>query len=332
MYNMVLVIKVAKIIMEDLRKLGNVLGLGGSRRQRVNREVEPQGVSVRPMTPDDYVGFSDLAQSAWPNVQVNAEHDFVAITDHGVSLAAIDEQGMVGASYNLIKPSENPGEYHLLVHMLGTRQGQQGKGIGRKLMGENYKMVTSRELGNSVREVRLTSDPLEAKNVIFYLHHLGMHSGTYKIDPYKLLAESGADQQRGLPSDRFLYSCEPASGWVKNRQLPTQEAYEAVIARNPNAVLSIDTPLPRNFTNRAKRVIFVEMPESIVATKSVDMQRAREWRDFHRAACIEAFDYGYAAVDTVVLPAEQGSRHFIVLMRGFNERNPRVLTDAIARL
>lgn len=301
--------------------------------RRAIRETEPIGVNIVSLTPDHYTDFNELAQSAWPGVSVNAEHDFVAITDHGVSLAATENNKLLGASLNLIKPSEQRGSYHLLIHMLGTKKEAQGKGVGSKLMQTAYTMVRSGQLGEQVKEVRLTSDPLELGNVMFYLHHHGMHVSTYKPDAYKSLKTGGAQQHLGLPADRFLYACEPASKWVKQRELPSAEEYRQTLQLRPEIALHPNTSEALYTAQIGLRnILLVEVPGDIAEVKSRDMQAAYRLRVFHQTVFSEAFNRGYAAVDATTLETAEGTKSYIVLMHGFNEKDPQCLRKAVSSL
>src|SRR5688500_6201232 len=125
----------------------------------MNRSIE-----IERLTPFDYVDFNKVTQSAWPGLAKSSVQDFTAITDCGVSFGAFEQDRLIGASYNFVKPTDRFGNFHLYVHMLGVLSEEQGRGVGRRLMKANYDLVRDAELGESVLEVKLTSDPLDGQN------------------------------------------------------------------------------------------------------------------------------------------------------------------------
>ena len=296
-----------------------------------NREVEPQDIAVRKLTPDDYHSFNELAQSAWPGIKLFSEPIFVALTDQGVSVALTEGQTLVGASFNFIKPTGRPREYCLYVHMLGTRQDRQGQGIGKKVMQENYRLITSGELGDGVTEVKLTSDPLEAKNVLFYLHHLGMTVHQYKPEAYKTLSTTGAEQHKGLPADRFVYTVQPGLAWANQRQLPTSDEYVDYVLRRPEALKTFGDGPPQDFHDRPP-LVFVEVPQQIATIKQDNLELAIDWRRFQQQQFEQLFspEAGYSAVDAVVLTAQNQTKQFIVCLRDFDESNPECISQSLS--
>lgn len=313
--------------------------MSARREPEPRRAEEHQSIIIRLMEPGDYQGFSDVVQSAWPGLYANAEHDFVALTDHGVSFAAFDNEGeMLGASLNMVRPSSN-GKFHVLVHMLGVRREGQGHGVGQRLMSNVFTLVEGGQLGTSVDEVRLTSDPLELRNVTFYLRHSGMSVGEYKPDAYRNLAEGGGEQHRGLPADRFMYTAHPASRWIKERVMPSDETYLAASQRHPEAVLNFTRLVSANdlLVNLEEReqkgilpnFLLVQVPEDIGQVKARDMQDAVGWRQFHGIVFPYLFEHGYRAVDITHMINGLIPSHFIVLVRNFDDTNPHALINAL---
>lgn len=297
------------------------------------KELEPQGLSLRRLTPQDYQQFTEVAQSAWPGIRMFSEPIFVALTDNGVSIAATEGQEMIGASFNFIKPGSRKGEFALYVHMLGTKQDRQGKGVGRKIMRENYRVVETGEVGPGITEVKLTSDPLEAKNVMFYLHHMGMSVHTYLPDAYKSLRTAGAQQHTGLPADRFVYTARPKESWSQERRLPTPEEYLAYITSHPNAVKMF------NHDNDADTfehfpVVLVEVPLHIDEVKQTNIEEALSWRKYQQNLFSSLFSEQerFSAVDAVKLFTQDTVRQFIVCMQNFDQQNPECLTQQLDQM
>ena len=288
------------------------------------REILPQ-YALRPMSPDDYVAWADLAGNsdygAWPGLKPsNAEHDFVAMTkDTNISPAIFEVNRMVGASLNLVKLDPKEHSLYLLVHMIGVDRRMQGKGIGNRLMNANYGLITDGTLPETIQEVRLTSDPLETTNVRFYMHRNGMTVSEYIPDVYKNLAASGGEQHKGLPTDRFLYRAKPKSKWVQERVLPSMEDYAIFLTTQDQKGYSLVDP-----------VTFVDIPQNLEIIKAHSMDQARSWRQYQAEAFTALFDKGYTAVDHI--KGEKGQADNVVLMHGFDENDPECLVRALSQM
>lgn len=302
-------------------------------------ETEPAEVRLRALTPEDYVAFNEVAQSAWPGIKLFSEPIYVALTDQGVSTAAQEGNQLVGVSLNFLKPGSRRGEYAVYVHMIGTRQEQQGRGVGRQLMQHNYRLITEDLVGPGLTELKLTSDPLEAKNVLFYLHHLGMVADQYKLDAYKSLATGGAVQHRGLPADRLVYTARPAEAWATQRQLPTPPQYLQYLLGQPQAGLWFAEWQAGRQPDWAARgqeqatppVLFVETPADLTTLKAADPELAQAWRRFHQhtLGTLLTPEVGYTAVDAVRLDQAGAPWHLLVLLRDFDHQQPAALQQAV---
>ena len=304
-----------------------------------SKNNKPESIIIRAMQSSDYAAFCEVVQDVWPGVSANTEHDFIAIVDQGISFAAIDQSGeMLGTIFNMLRPSKNR-KFHILVHMLGVKKNARGQGIGQQLLTATYDLIRNDALGKDVNEICLTSDPLESKNVKFYLHYFGMTAHEYKLNAYKNLSQNGGAQHRGLSSDRFVYSVDPNCSWAKNRILPSKTLYRKTANNNPHAVINMTVFSDFNELENLQKsghlppVLFIETPENIEAVKKQSMEKAKRWRAFHAKIFPLLFSpqFNYSALDTAVLEESGQRRLYVILVRDFDEFNQNYLIQMLSK-
>jgi predicted GNAT superfamily acetyltransferase len=286
-------------------------------------KIEKQNVTellarcqIRTLQPDDYTEWVKIAESAWGQININQSWDFTALTkDNIASVGITDGNKLIGASLNIIKAGDDD---YLLVHMLGVTSEYQNVGLGKKLMEANYDLIRLGRLKN-IATVKLTSDPLDSRNVRLYLHKCKMHANQYLEDAYRGLSESGGEKHIGLPSDRLYYVSHPQSLWVNSGVLPTSEQYQLLLEKYPK-YLDPGSHAP---------IIFVETPEDLETFKKDFPEEALNWRQSQRNIFELLFSRGYTAVDHTIINHDNSSRFFIVCSQGFDESNPKCLLDQL---
>lgn len=274
-------------------------------------------IEVRPASEADYEGYLDVVGSAWPGLKGLQEHDFIAKVTMGNIIVANDDSRIVGFSDNVVGINCP----QLMIHMIATHSEVQGQGVGNKLMERNFAIIRSGQLPSDYQQIVLTSDPLEVRNVKYYLHRHGFVSNTYYLDKYKKVAGSDSSvTHAGLPQDRFLYSAMPNGLWSTARVLPSRNTYELVM--NQENTISPDSMYHEN----SYPVVFVEVPTNLQAIKAISLEQAIKWRNFHRGSIQSLFDNGYTAVDHTI---QENDRTFMVMLRDFDPNNPTCLKDAV---
>ena len=96
----------------------------------------------------------------------------------------------------------------LASHMLATRPGYDGRGVGRMLKWRQREWA----LAHGFERVTWTFDPLEARNCHLNLNVLGAVAPEYLIDCYGTMEDK---LNRGLPSDRLMAQWELRSARVE---------------------------------------------------------------------------------------------------------------------
>ncbi len=260
-------------------------------------------VEVRTLgTARELRAVEDLQQAVWgmPDREVVPSHQLLAaVRNGGLVLGAFAGGRMVGFSYAFVGWRE--GERVLHSHMTAVLPGLQDRDVGYRLKCAQRQWA----LDQGYRRVVWTFDPLQSRNAHFNLHKLGARAERYEVDYY---GEMEDELNRGLPTDRlevdWWLDSEPVQArllgrWTSPRLEGTQ------------AVLEAEGDLPGRVAAPAGRVVRLEVPGSIAALRSRDLQLALAWRLATREAFLACFRAGYAAVDFV----REGGRGFYVLER-----------------
>lgn len=279
-------------------------------REQINSTLK---MSV--LTASDYVQWRALANTAWKGIgEINKQWDFIALTkDNDVSIGLYDGKKLLGASLNVLK--HNKTGFYLLIHMLGIHESVQNSGIGTKLMQANYALAES--IG--INQIKLTSDPLDSRNVNLYLRKSRMNSNEYIPEAYPDLDKEGADKQRGLPADRLYYQVNVLSEWVKKGIMPRKEDYLEIVQKYShliNGQVGLD-------------LSFVETPVDLEHLLKTNEVEAGSYRSRQRVQLKRLFLSGYIAVDFIVKDKETG---LIVCLKDFNEHDPLCLMNAVNNL
>jgi predicted GNAT superfamily acetyltransferase len=281
----------------------------------IHQESESSAIEVRNLQPQDHTAYLEVVASAWPGLQGLQEHDFIAKATMGNLLGAFDQNGqLLGFSDNVVGAGKKK---EVLVHMIASRQETQDRGVGQRLMEANFELFRNGALSPDYQVLALTSDPLESRNVGFYLHKNPFVASQYKVDAYKAAANSGSITHQGLPQDRFYYRARPNSAWAMDRQLPQIEQYVSLLDHRStfNVTQLTNNTLP----------VLVEIPYDIQAIKAEDLEAARSHRIQQRRMFQWLFVSGFTALDQF----RHDGRSFIVLMHGFDHNNPTQLVDLV---
>jgi len=278
----------------------------------------PAVETVRQLTTADHQAYLDVVASAWPGLSGLQQHDFIAKAMMGNLVGAFSPNGLLlGFSDNVL----NVNGKEMLVHMIASRQSSHDHGVGTQIMRHNISLIRDGVLPPSYEQISLTSDPLESRNVRFYLKKTGFTTNEYKNDAYHNVGSGeGSTTHAGLAQDRFHYRVYPNSPWYENRILPSNEVYEAIINSGTGVIgygeESADTT----------GITFVEIPYDMQALKQENLELAQNWRSWQRQILTGLFVNNYTAVDHVLTT---DGRSFMVLVPDFSHDDPESIIKHI---
>ncbi len=193
-------------------------------------------VTIRALSaPDEMRAVVDLQYETWgPEDSTPANQLLISAKSGGHVLGAFAQGQLVAFAYAF--PAVLPGRPPWLAsHMLATRKGYEGRGVGRLLKWRQREWALER----GFERITWTFDPLEARNCHLNLNVLGAVAAEYMVDCY------GTMQDRlnfGLPSDRFMAHWELRSARVEaavRGEAPggvPEEAVRVAIARDFQAL------------------------------------------------------------------------------------------------
>ncbi len=285
-----------------------------------NKEIITN-LNISSMSSKDYQSWCQIIDTTWPGLPHTLEHDFVALVGSTqTSLAAIKDNQMVGASLNTLHLDQ--GNLYLYVHMIGVPEAHQNQGIGTALMKQNLELVKNHQ---AITGMRLTSDPLDTRNVRLYLNHSSMISHQYKEEAYHNLGESGGEQHKNLPSDRLLYQYTHDTPWSTSRVLPDQKDYQDYLDQQSSSLVASAESLGQ----QTPPIVLVQSLLDLEACLKANPLKAQQARQFHRQVLPELFSLGYTAVDQVVVKTTDDHASCIVLLKDFDQNDPDCLVRSI---
>ena len=242
---------------------------------------------------EDFEKLAAIQRSAWEFNDMDIEPHFLMTRVQkygGLVQGAFLDGRMVGFSYAVI--GRKGGEYFLYSHMAAVLKEFQGRGFGFLLKcGQRDEAL---KMGYPL--IKWSFDPLEALNVYFNIHLLGVISFEYERNVYGM-GRKGIHQ--GLETDRLVATWELESQRVRDR-----------IEKKPDRIFA--DPASLGLGSQDGPVIHIEIPADIRKIKSQHPREALRIQNELRR-CIEgAFDSGYTARETVF--SEDERRLFVRLL------------------
>ncbi len=231
----------------------------------------------------------ELQKAVWGmhDVEVSSPHTLRAIVHAGGIVIAAEADGrLVGFCFGMA--AWRDGELWLWSHMAGVRPEYQGRGIGLRLK------LAQREwaLAHGFCQMAWTFDPMQSGNANFNFNRLGVTARIYSVNHYGDMQDG---INAGLASDRLEAQWQLDSPKViamaergcRHSEEDLPDALWMVVVDKRGALQYRQPP-------KGSGMIFgVEIPADIAELKRYDMQRARQWQLYARAAMTEllAADY-----------------------------------------
>lgn len=250
---------------------------------------------------------AELQKAVWgmADVEVASPHTLRAIVHAGGVVIAAEAGGRL-AGFCFGMAAWRWGELWLWSHMAGVRPEYQGRGIGLGLKRAQREWA----LAHGFRQMAWTFDPLQSGNANFNFNRLGVTARIYSVNHYGDMQD---EINAGMASDRL------EAQWQLDSPKAVAMAegnYEPSEADQPDAMTMVvvekDGELQyRQPSTRAGGHFGVEIPADIAALKRRDIEGAKQWQQYTRAAIIELLAADYVISGFI----RQGDKAWYVLSR-----------------
>lgn len=285
-------------------------------------------ITIRPIeTEADYEAVEALQRLVWPGTDTDVvpRHLLKTAADNGgLVLGAFVDGRPAGFVFGFLgTDNADPNRPALTQlkhcsHILGVLPEYRDQDIGYRLKLAQRDLV----IGQGVRLVTWTYDPLESRNARLNIARLGAVCRTYKPNWYGTMADG---LNAGLPSDRFQVDWWVTSARVRERLSGQRAALEldsflsaGTEILNPTQAAP-DDGLPRPpeaVREPAGTFALVEIPRDFQAVKQHDPGLALAWRLHSRALLETAFAQGYLVTDFFSEVWQGRERSFYALSYG----------------
>jgi predicted GNAT superfamily acetyltransferase len=148
-------------------------------------------------TPDEMRGVVELQKAVWgPDDPTPAHQLLMSVKTGGHVIGTYADDVLVAFVYGFaaVLPGKRP---WIASHMLATRAGWEGRGLGRRLKWLQREWA----LAHGFARITWTFDPLEARNAHLNLNVLGATAPEFLPNCYGTMDDR---LNRGLPSDRLM--------------------------------------------------------------------------------------------------------------------------------
>ncbi len=284
-------------------------------------------MEIRALTTIEEVNQAEeLQRQIWPGSETDVVPGHLLITienNGGILLGAFEGDRIVGFVLGFLGVDVGSPDRVAMArlkhcsHMLGVHPDYRGRGIGLELKLAQRRLV----IGQGIRLVTWTYDPLQSRNAYLNIRRLGALCQRYKVDAYGAMRDS---LNEGVASDRFeidwWITSSRVEARIEGKRPPLDLAhFLAAGARkiNPASLGKDDLPHPpSSLEEMGPNLLLVEIPPDFDRIKQVDLELARAWREHTRALFQEAFGLGYIVTDFVYLGEEQIPRSYYLLSHG----------------
>jgi predicted GNAT superfamily acetyltransferase len=152
-------------------------------------------------------------------------------------------------------------------------------------------------LAAEIDRIEWTFDPMQAMNAHFNIRKLGVVVHEYEENVY---GYTSSPLHSGLPTDRFVAEWKLDSDHVKKR-LDTDKG--AVILRDIDRMPIINPSGSKADVSFNDDRLLLEIPADLGALKTADLEKAKQWQESVRKACLHYFHRGYTVTDFIRVDA-----------------------------
>lgn len=276
-------------------------------------------IVVRPLRDvKEFDHCEHVQEAVWGSAGVSGELLLVTQRNGGLVLGAFAGQRLVGFLYAFL--ARRRGRLIHWSHLMAVEPDFRDRGLGFRMKLEHRRLA----LGQGIRSIAWTYDPLQSRNAALNIHRLGAQVDEYLPDCYGRFPSL---IERGLPSDRFVAEWHITSRRVEERLARWHECEDgrSQAMAAPTVAAPIVNEVVRDrrglAVNRRLRLrlgeprLLVEIPTDTDRMRALDIKLAARWRLEMRRAFQHYFRNGYH-VDDFLPPAETGGhRAFYLLAR-----------------
>ncbi|RLE83313.1 MAG: hypothetical protein DRJ41_05075 [Thermoprotei archaeon] len=274
-------------------------------------------VTIRGVTdPREYWRILDVMKDAWSMkdyTEAVPPHLLRAAEDNGgLLLVAYEKGNIIGFVFGI--PGIDGARIYHYSHMLGVKKEYRGKGIAYKLKLAQRKWALER----GYRLIIWTFDPYQGLNAKFNFSKLGVICNVFRINYYDQMMDG---INRGMVTDRFKVEWWIGSERVRKRlegRLPSPN-YEDINDYEHIVTTYLDNEGIRRVRdvnlNSEEDVIILEIPGDLNALKTINIEKANEWKLKLRPAFSTYFKRGYYVIDLVTCKEGEERRNYYVLWR-----------------
>lgn len=275
---------------------------------------------------DEMLAVEVLSRLVWPSSETDIVPDHLCLAiahNGGLVLGAFESDELVGFLLGfLATDGESPPELAMTSlkhwsHQLGVHPDHRNKGIGLNLKVAQREFV----LGQGVRLVTWTYDPLRSVNAHLNIRRLGAVCQTYLPDAYGTMRDA---LNIGVSSDRFQVDWWVTSHRVEVRLAQSREPlklsdYMSAEIQTLNTVTVSSNGFiepGESIEQPGSSLAMVEIPSNFHKIRSEDLSLATRWREHTREVFEMAFNAGYIVTDFVFEKESGDPRSFYVLSYG----------------
>lgn len=275
---------------------------------------------------DQMLAVEELQSEVWSGSEseiVPAHMLLTVALNGGVLLGAFDGDRMIGFVMGFVGVDpRSPNRVAMArlkhaSHMLGVLPECRDRGVGLQLKLAQRRIV----LGQGIRLISWTYDPLQSRNAYLNIRKLGALARSYLPEHYGELRD---DLNRGLSTDRFMVEWWITSSRVETRiegsRKPLDLAHilaAGAVKANSVSLNAQSLPVPEGMQDGLDgNLVVVEIPAEFNLLREQAPDLANQWREHSRRIFIRAFEQGYLVTDFVYFKEERLPRSYYLLSHG----------------
>ncbi len=253
---------------------------------------------------DDYLACVALQKQVWGYTEMEdvAAQPILMIGNRfgGNLLVATDRTGRyIGFSFAMPGWKQDKQRFWW-SHMTAVIHEYRNRDIGLALKLRQREEALAAEIGR----IEWTFDPMQAMNAYFNIRKLGVIVREYEENVY---GYTSSPLHSGLPTDRFVGEWNLDSDHVRNRL-----GDPSIILRDIDRMPIVNPAGRAPDLSLEDSLLLLEIPADLSALKAADLEKAKQWQESVRKACLHYFHRGYAVTDFIRVGAPQPQAFYVL--------------------